>query len=165
MTSRCVIAIGSNISGRLDWLQRGVNLLRANQDIRVIEVSRVYESEPEGEGLTGDFLNAVVVLDTSLSPRELLEACRDIEKQSGRERSPENRNRTLDLDIIFYADRKISETDLVIPHPMWRERSFVVMPLRDVRDELDEWQKGELEKVEGDSLNWTPCRPTLYVID
>jgi 2-amino-4-hydroxy-6-hydroxymethyldihydropteridine diphosphokinase len=165
MTTCCVIALGSNIPDRLDFLQRGVNLLRTNRDINVIKISRVYESDPVGEGLTGDFLNAVVVVDTSLSPRELLNACRDIEKQCGRHRNPENRNRTLDLDIIFFADRKISETGLTIPHPMWRERSFVVMPLRDVRDQLDGWQKGELETVEGNLADLTPCRPTLYVLD
>ena len=164
MPSRCAIALGSNIPDRLDYLQRGLNLFRTNRDIQVIKISRVYESEPEGESLTGDFLNEVVVVDTSLSPRQLLDTLRVIEDSCGRERNAENRNRTLDLDIIFFADRKIRGTDLKIPHPMWRERSFVVMPLRDVRDQLDRWQQGELDSVE-DSANWTPCRPTLYVLD
>jgi 2-amino-4-hydroxy-6-hydroxymethyldihydropteridine diphosphokinase len=151
---RSVISIGSNISPRFDYLQRAVDMFRESSSIDVVAVSRVYETAPvseEGETYDGDFLNACIVCDVSLSPEDLLGLCHEIERSNGRDRSLEevagNHNRTLDCDIIFYGDQQVELDQLVIPHPLWRVREFILRPLEDVREILTEWQRGSLDEV------------------
>ena len=83
---RAVIAFGSNMPERIRWLQCGLDRFRETTGIDVLSFSRVYESPPVGEGLSGDFLNAAIACDTSLSPRALLETCLSIEAACGRAR-------------------------------------------------------------------------------
>ncbi len=113
--------------------------------------SRVYESQPVGEGLEGDFLNAVMVCDTNLTPMEVLALCREIEEMCGRDRKVENstgiRNRTLDCDVIFFGEETIETPELVVPHPLWHERAFVVMPLMDVVEHLSPHQNGLVQNA------------------
>jgi 2-amino-4-hydroxy-6-hydroxymethyldihydropteridine diphosphokinase len=144
--TRSLIALGSNIPDRLSWLQTGIDLLRESSDISVIHISHVYECPPVGEGLSGDFLNAVAAVDTPLSPHDLLDLCLEIEKKCHRNRTY-SRNRTLDLDVIFHGDSIVLEPDLIVPHPRWSERAFVVVPLLDVIDFLTEWQRGIVEEA------------------
>ena len=146
---RAVIALGSNIHDRSAHLQHAVDRFRDDKYTEVIEISGVYESPPEGENLTGEFLNTVIILDTELSPMELLELCHEIEVSEGRDRNLEkrlnSRNRTLDCDVIFYGDIKINDEGLEIPHPKWHSRPFVVLPLIDVKEALTGHQKRLLE--------------------
>jgi 2-amino-4-hydroxy-6-hydroxymethyldihydropteridine diphosphokinase len=113
-------------------------------------LSDVVETEPEGKGLAHQplYLNAVVVGDTALTARALLEALMDIEQAFGRERPYAGAPRTLDLDLIMLGDEMVEEPGLQVPHPRFRERFFVLGPLAqiapDVRDPVTGLRVGEL---------------------
>ncbi len=95
--------------------------------------SKLYATEPWGNRDQPDFINAVAVLDTPLSARELLDALLLIERNAGRERSGERWGpRTLDLDILLYGDSRIDEPALHVPHPRLHERAFVLVPLAEI---------------------------------
>lgn len=125
------ISAGSNIGDRIGFLQQANCLLNHTDGITVVESSSIYETEPVGFKDQEWFVNAVLKLETDLSPEKLLEECMRIEKQLGRERSPHNRwrSRTLDLDILFYDDKVISEGVLEIPHPRMHERAYALVPM------------------------------------
>lgn len=112
--------------------------------------SEVIETEPQGEGLEHQplYLNAVMVGDTSLTPRALLDALMHIEQAFGRERSHAGAPRTLDLDLIMLGDEMVEEPGLHVPHPRFRERFFVLGPLAqiapEVRDPVTGLRVGEL---------------------
>lgn len=100
-------------------------------------VSSRHETEPVGVvGAQSRFLNAAAVGTTMLSPFDLLQALMAIEAGRGRERPHPNAARTLDLDVILYGDRIIRQPDLVVPHPRFRERLFVLEPLAEVGSSL-----------------------------
>lgn len=151
MTKRAIIALGSNINPRFDFMQQAVDSLRLMAGITVVAISSVYESEPQGENLSGDFLNACCVCDTLLKPRDLLDICQLIEKECNRnrdeEKTAENRNRTLDLDIIMYETLEIVEDNLILPYPNWDQRSFVIFPLMDILEDLTQPQRFLIEGV------------------
>jgi 2-amino-4-hydroxy-6-hydroxymethyldihydropteridine diphosphokinase len=131
---RCVISIGSNLGERLNNLQGAVNALADTPEVWVTEVSPIYETEPldAPEG-SKDFLNAIVLADTTLSARTLLERALAIEDAYGRERTTERgAPRTLDVDLIVVGDRRANGDDLVLPHPKAHERAFVLAPWYDV---------------------------------
>ncbi len=124
------IALGSNLGNRgahLDW---AVSRLRGLIDS--LEVSSYIETAPVGVAPQTDFLNAVVVGHTSLAPRALFEQLLALELERGRERKGTGEPRTLDLDLILYGSVKIDEPDLVVPHPRFRERAFVLGPLAEI---------------------------------
>jgi 2-amino-4-hydroxy-6-hydroxymethyldihydropteridine diphosphokinase len=83
-------------------------------------------------GAPGPFLNAAAVGETALTPRALLETLLTIEQQFGRERPYAGASRTLDLDLILYGDRQLDEPGLILPHPRFHERSFVLAPLAEI---------------------------------
>ncbi len=149
-TVRVVIALGSNIPDRQAHLQSALDLWKNSAGVDVVAWSRVYESPPEGDGLSGDFLNAVIVCDVSLTAEQLLEVCHSIEDRCGRDRGSEktedSHNRTLDCDVIFFGDIRVDEPWLIIPHPRWHERAFVLFPLLDVQSQLTEHQKRLVEQ-------------------
>ncbi len=127
------IGLGSNLGNRLAFLRGGRDALLNNPGIRLVKSSRVYETEPVGGPQDNPlFLNAVLQVATSLSPRLLLEACLAIEDDFGRTRPIKWAPRTLDVDILLYDDLVINEPDLVIPHPRLHERAFVLAPLREI---------------------------------
>lgn len=131
---RAVISIGSNLGERRANLQGAVNSLADTPDVWVTDVSPVYETEPVGapEG-SKLFLNAVLLLDTTLSARTLLERAMAVESAYGREAGGErNAPRTLDVDLIVLGDRRADEADLVLPHPRAAERAFVLVPWLDI---------------------------------
>lgn len=133
-----VLALGSNLGDRLGHLREGLRALEGSVDVEVI--SSVLETPAQGlsEDEAPEFLNAVVRGRTSLDPGALLERCHDIEEAAGRPRVRPRASRTLDLDILFYGDRVIREPGLVVPHPRWKERGFVLRPLLEVaRDWTD----------------------------
>jgi 2-amino-4-hydroxy-6-hydroxymethyldihydropteridine diphosphokinase len=128
MAATAYLALGSNLGDRLSTLQRAVDLLDAKPGIAVRRSSRVYETEPVGPPQP-DYLNAVIEVRTDLGPRELLEACLDVEAELGRVRGERWGPRTLDVDVLAYEDRAMDEPDLVVPHPRMHERAFVLVPL------------------------------------
>src|SRR3954469_21259169 len=131
---RCVIAIGSNLGDRLTNLQGAVDALADTPEVWLTGVSPVYETGPvDAPAGSKDFLNAVVLADTTLSARTLLDRALAIEDAYGRERTGgRNAPRPLDVDLIVVGDRRANDDDLVLPHPKAHERAFVLAPWHDV---------------------------------
>jgi 2-amino-4-hydroxy-6-hydroxymethyldihydropteridine diphosphokinase len=125
------IALGSNVGDRRAHLDFAVDRLRTLLDN--LTVSAYYETEPFGvSGQQPLFLNAAAVGETTLSARALLDALLAIERERGRERPYPNAPRTLDLDLVLFGDALINESDLIVPHPRFRERQFVLEPLASI---------------------------------
>lgn len=132
------LGIGSNLGDRAGHIQLALEEINELDQTRVVTASRVIETAPVGPIEQGAYLNAVASIETGLSPRGLLEALQAIERAHGRVRDREERwgPRTLDLDILVYADRMIDEPGLTIPHPRLHERRFVLGPLAEIAAEL-----------------------------
>lgn len=133
-TVTAYIGIGSNLGDRAGIIRSAISALNAVDEVRVITQSRVIETEPMGTPGQGKYLNGAVGVMTSLEPRALLGVCLQIERKHGRDRSREIRwgPRTLDLDLLLYGKRIISEPGLIIPHPRMHERPFVLIPLAQI---------------------------------
>jgi 2-amino-4-hydroxy-6-hydroxymethyldihydropteridine diphosphokinase len=125
---RAFVGLGSNLGDRLDLLRRAVDLLGRIPGVAVVRSSRVYETQPIGPPQP-PYLNAVVEVTTTLSARDLLDACLAVERRLGRVRSERWGPRTIDLDLLTLADERIHRPGLVVPHPRMHERAFVLAPL------------------------------------
>lgn len=101
-------------------------------DTRLARMSSLYRSAPVGYIDQPDFINAVALIETALTPRMLLDALLQIEQRLGRVRDFPNAPRTLDLDLILYGDTVCAEPALTIPHPRMHERTFVLVPLAEI---------------------------------
>jgi 2-amino-4-hydroxy-6-hydroxymethyldihydropteridine diphosphokinase len=128
--SPVAIALGSNLGDRETYLRAALDALRPH--VQSLRSSSFHDTAPVGVGEQPVFLNAAAVGETSLSARELLVLLLDIEKQFGRERPYPGAPRTLDLDLILYDDEIIDAPGLVVPHPRFRERRFVLEPLAEI---------------------------------
>ena len=124
------IALGSNLGDRETYLRAALDALRPH--VQSLRSSSFHDTAPVGVGEQPVFLNAAAVGETSLSARELLVLLLDIEKRFGRERPYPGAPRTLDLDLILYDDEIIDAPGLVVPHPRFRERRFVLEPLAEI---------------------------------
>jgi len=131
---RAVIALGSNLGNRLETLQGAIDALEDTPGVRVKGVSPVYETEPWGvePGTQPSYFNAVVVLKTTLPPSSLLERAHAVEEAFHRVRDERWGPRTLDVDIVAYADVVSDDPQLTLPHPRAHERAFVLAPWHDV---------------------------------
>jgi 2-amino-4-hydroxy-6-hydroxymethyldihydropteridine diphosphokinase len=145
---RVAIALGSNLGDRTAAIAYAANRLTGLISEPVL--SDPVETEPEGEGL-GDqplYLNAVLVGETSMPARQLLDALLAIEQDFGRERPYHGAARTLDLDLVLLGDEIVDEPGLQVPHPRFRERFFVLGPMAqvasDLRDPVTGMSVGEL---------------------
>lgn len=129
----CYIGIGSNLGNRLKNIKLALQKINQLRKTRVIKVSKIIETEPVG-GLSGQgkFLNAAIKIHTCLSPLVLLKKLKEIEKALGRTKQVHFAPRTIDLDILFYADKIINRKNLKVPHPKIFEREFVLSPLSDI---------------------------------
>jgi 2-amino-4-hydroxy-6-hydroxymethyldihydropteridine diphosphokinase len=141
------VAIGSNLGDRHAHLQFAQQQL--DRLLGALTFSSLYETAPVGvAGLQRDFLNAAAVGETQLEPDGLLDALLAIEVARGRERPFPGAARTLDLDLILFANRVIDQPRLRVPHPRFRERAFVLQPLAeiapDMRDPVTGRTVGEL---------------------
>jgi 2-amino-4-hydroxy-6-hydroxymethyldihydropteridine diphosphokinase len=127
------VALGSNLGDRWETLSAAVRRLRAEPGLRVIDSSEFYETAPVGcPPGSGDFLNAVVAVETDRPPEDLLQLLLRIERSFGRVRTEPNSPRTLDIDLLLYGDRVINTPGLVVPHPRMHERDFVLVPLAEL---------------------------------
>ena len=125
------VAVGANLGDAAQQVGWAIDTLRRHPGVRHLRASRLYRSAPhEAEG--PDFINAVVCFDTTLTAPDLLQALQSLEHQAGRERPYRHAPRTLDLDLIFYGDAVVTSPRLIVPHPRWHERAFVLLPLGDV---------------------------------
>jgi 2-amino-4-hydroxy-6-hydroxymethyldihydropteridine diphosphokinase len=131
---RAVISIGANLGNRLETLQGAVDALEDTPGVRVKAVSRVYETEPWGvePGSQPSYFNAVVVLKTTLPPSSLLERAHAVEEAFNRVRDERWGPRTIDVDIVAYADVVSDDPRLTLPHPRAHQRAFVLAPWYDV---------------------------------
>jgi 2-amino-4-hydroxy-6-hydroxymethyldihydropteridine diphosphokinase len=129
---RAYLGIGSNLGDRLAHLQSAVDGLAATDGVEVIDVSRVYATDPVGGPEQGEYLNAVVAIDTELDARALLDHAQRLEANAGRVRTERWGPRTLDVDVLIVGDDEVHEPDLEVPHPRMRERGFVMAPLADL---------------------------------
>ncbi|AYN40105.1 2-amino-4-hydroxy-6-hydroxymethyldihydropteridine diphosphokinase [Streptomyces dangxiongensis] len=129
-----VVSIGSNLGNRLETLQGAVDALEDTPGVRVKAVSPVYETEPWGvaPGSQPSYFNAVVLLRTTLPPASLLERAHAVEEAFHRVRDERWGPRTLDVDIVAYADVTSDDPQLTLPHPRAHERAFVLAPWHDV---------------------------------
>ena len=136
---RVVIGLGSNLGDRFDNLQGAVEQLSDTPDVWVTAVSPVYETRPlDCPPDSGDFLNAVVLADTTLSANRLLDRALAIEDAYDRDRSHGvNAPRTLDVDLIVVGDRRSDTESLKLPHPQAHERAFVLQPWVDLEPDAE----------------------------
>lgn len=125
------LCLGSNIGDKITYLQQAVKMLTSTGMVTVVRSSAFYETEPWGQKDLEWFVNTVIEVKTKLPPRELLNLCKKIEKQMGREDNPKTgySNRNIDIDILFYGDLIVDEKDLIIPHEHLHERAFALVPL------------------------------------
>ena len=132
---RVAIALGSNLGDRRAHLDFAVSRLRAS--FAGLRVSQFYETEPVGVSEPQPpFLNAAAVGETTASAREILATLLSIERERGRERPFQNAARTLDLDLVLLGNLVVEEDALVVPHPRFRARLFVLEPLAEIAPEL-----------------------------
>jgi 2-amino-4-hydroxy-6-hydroxymethyldihydropteridine diphosphokinase len=134
--TQAIVGIGGNIGDRLEYLRRMVRALDDVECIRVLAVSRVYETEPWGVPDQASYYNAAVRIETSLRADELLHECKDIEVALGREKTVRFGPRTADLDILLFGDEMWNTDRLTIPHAHMLEREFAVRPALDVIGDL-----------------------------
>ena len=128
---RTYLSLGSNLGDRRAHLRQALDSLPD-----LVAVSPVYETDPVGGPDQGPYLNVVARLDTAVAPRRLLAICHRIEANAERVRAERWGPRTLDVDIIWMEGVTMNDERLTIPHPRWRERKFVLVPLRELAPEL-----------------------------
>ncbi|GLX00665.1 2-amino-4-hydroxy-6-hydroxymethyldihydropteridine diphosphokinase [Microtetraspora sp. NBRC 16547] len=125
---RVVLALGSNLGRRMDYLQGALDTLFDAPGLTFVAVSPVYETDPVGGPEQGPYLNAVVVAESMLDARALLERAQGVENAFGRTRAERWGARTLDVDLIMVDDVVSADPELTLPHPRAHERAFVLVP-------------------------------------
>ena len=148
------IGVGSNLGDRRAYLYEAVGRLNAHEFITVERCSSIYETAPVGLTEQPHFLNMAIAVSTELSPDKLLELLLETEQQLGRIRTVRYGPRTIDLDLLMYADITVDTERLELPHPRMCERGFVLIPLLDIiapgDGPPDESQlRSALERAEG----------------
>ncbi len=142
---KVVYSIGSNLGDRLNNLQGAVDAIRDTPDVIVVEVSSVYESAAVGGPEDSPaFLNLVILAETTLEPRTLLERAQAVEDAFGRERGEKWSPRTLDVDLVVVGTTETDQPDMKLPHPLAHERSFVLAPWVEVDPEAELPGKGRI---------------------
>jgi 2-amino-4-hydroxy-6-hydroxymethyldihydropteridine diphosphokinase len=145
--ARVVLALGSNLGDRLATLQESVTAVAGLPGTEVLAVSPVYETVPVGGPAQPDYLNAVLIVRTSLPSRELLNVTQSIETDFKRTREVRFGPRTLDIDIISYGDEVSGNPVLTLPHPRAHERAFVLVPWHDVDPHAELPGRGHVEEL------------------
>ena len=131
------VALGSNLGDSRRQLLDAMSALDALPDTRMLQRSPLYLTPPWGVLEQPPFINAVVALDTALSPDELLDALLEIEIAAGRVRAERNGPRTLDLDVLYMDGVSRNDESLTLPHPRMAERAFVLLPLSAIAPTLE----------------------------
>lgn len=139
------IALGSNLGDRAAHLAFAAGRLATR--LANLRQSTWHDTAPVGVGDQPRYLNGVIVGDTSLSARALLDWLLEIEREDGRRRPAPGAARTLDLDLILYGNARLAEAGLVVPHPRFRERLFVLEPLAELEPDWVDPVSGEAVSV------------------
>jgi 2-amino-4-hydroxy-6-hydroxymethyldihydropteridine diphosphokinase len=140
MRHQVLIALGSNLGNRSDNLHQALALLEQSTRISILKISGFYETSPVGmhsDDPAELFINAVVWIETDLSPSELLNYCLKIEQTLGRNRNTLEEkqgysSRSIDLDVLFFGGLILQGFELDLPHPRLHERAFVLVPLAEI---------------------------------
>ena len=130
--TQAYIGLGSNLENPIAQLDRAIATLKKHDSLQAFRVSSIYGSKPVGPQDQPDYINAVAVFDTELSPIALLDLLQSIEQAQRRVRERHWGPRTLDLDLLLYGSEEIQLPRLTVPHPYILERGFVIKPLSDL---------------------------------
>lgn len=133
--ARCFLGLGANEGDPVRQIESALREL-PERGAPVVRVSTFYRTEPVGGPPQNWYVNAVAEVEFGGEPLSLLRICRSIESLHGRERAERNAPRTLDLDILLFSDRVVDSPELTIPHPRFRERLFVLVPLVEIAPDL-----------------------------
>jgi 2-amino-4-hydroxy-6-hydroxymethyldihydropteridine diphosphokinase len=125
-----LLGLGSNIGNRAEFIGRAISRINSIPGAKIFAISESYDSDPVGYLDQENFLNICLAITYKKSAEDLLEETAKIESELGRVRTLINGPRTIDIDLLHSDEEKINSPSLVIPHPRWKERSFVVYPLR-----------------------------------
>jgi 2-amino-4-hydroxy-6-hydroxymethyldihydropteridine diphosphokinase len=159
--AEALLGLGGNVGDVRTTLDKAIALLADNKDIILRARSSDYATPPWGVRDQPPFINLAIAVETTLSPRALLDRALEVERALGRDRARETRwgPRTIDIDLIAYDDLVLNEPDLALPHPRLFERAFVLVPLaeivpdrviagRRVKEAADEADKGGIARLE-----------------
>ncbi len=135
--TRAYVGLGANLGPREQTLRRAVELLAGAEGVEVFAVSELRETEPVGVVDQPPFLNGAVALETTLSPRALLDLMLEVERSLGRVRAERWGPRVVDLDLLTYRNDVVDEPGLHVPHPRLHERRFALEPLAELDPELE----------------------------
>jgi 2-amino-4-hydroxy-6-hydroxymethyldihydropteridine diphosphokinase len=147
--NKAYIALGSNLQEPIKQVQHAFAALAGIKNTRVLKKSSLYQTAPIGYAaeqinVVPDFINAVALLETDLTPPELLDALLEIENLAGRERPYINAPRVLDCDLLLYDDITINTSKLTLPHPRMHTRGFVLLPLFEIAPHLSMPNHGKI---------------------
>ncbi|MCV2885654.1 2-amino-4-hydroxy-6-hydroxymethyldihydropteridine diphosphokinase [Aestuariibacter sp. AA17] len=168
MSTLAFIGLGSNLATPVDQIMQALAAIAALPNTRIEHTSSLYASRPMGPQDQPDYVNAVVSIQTTLSPLALLDALQKIELEQGRVRKAEQWGpRTLDLDILLYGDEIIDEPRLRVPHYGMKEREFVLIPLFEISPEI-RFPCGEsisvaIQNIQRNGLSKLPEHSTQFV--
>ncbi|MDE6598256.1 MAG: 2-amino-4-hydroxy-6-hydroxymethyldihydropteridine diphosphokinase [Clostridia bacterium] len=129
---KAYLSIGSNLGDKKQYLDTAIKMLNETRGVKVEKISDYISSEPYGGVAKNEFLNCAAVVSTLLTPHALLDEIHRIEAECGRARKERWGDRTLDIDIIFFGEKKIRDERLIIPHPDYKNRDFVKKPLKQI---------------------------------
>ena len=141
MKHKVYLGLGSNLGDREANIRKAISLIGKKVGL-VLRQSSLIETEPWGFESANRFLNGVILVETSLTPRQLLKATQKIERQLGRKKKSTDSclltpvsysDRSIDIDILLYDDLTVDEPDLKIPHPLMEQRDFVMIPLNEIK--------------------------------
>ncbi len=159
--ARAYIGFGGNIGDTRQLITDAIVCLALRSELQILAKSCFYQSAPV-EATGGDYINAVIEIETQLNPYGLLHVCQAVEQEFGRERPYANAPRTLDLDILSFEGITQNETELILPHPKIIERSFVLLPLLEIAPDFFLPNLGELKaylpQVAHQRIEKLPCR-------
>jgi 2-amino-4-hydroxy-6-hydroxymethyldihydropteridine diphosphokinase len=132
------LGLGSNLQQPVEQLQHAYKRLAESDDIEVLKASSMYQTPPWGDERQADFVNAVVQIETGLSPLALLHVLQSLENEMGRRRSDRRWGpRIIDIDLLLYDDQVFHTEELDLPHPRMHERAFVLLPLSELESTLE----------------------------
>ena len=133
---RVFLGLGSNVGDRSKFLNQAANELKAVRETKVIWTSSVYETDPYGKVDQPRFLNAIVEIESSLKPLELLAEVKTVESRTGRTPTERWGPREIDIDILLYDGLVFSDEHLTVPHPELEKRKFVLVPFREIAPDV-----------------------------
>jgi len=145
--SNIFIALGSNLENPKEQIKQGILSIKDIEGVKILRKSYLYETPPVGILDQPNFINAVIKIDSDLSPYELLDKLLKIENMAGRIRVNKNGPRTLDLDILLFDNLILNDENLTIPHPRMHERLFVLLPLKDIDENIVIPNQGPIKHI------------------